>query len=129
MRHENDVRDLVAAAIKHFGRLDVAVNNAGTEGEGGPLGQKTVDNYHATFDTNVLGTMLSLKHELPLMPARGGGIINISSIAGQVDFARVAIYVASEHAVEGLTKAAALEAAAAGCASTPARPARSPPRC
>ncbi|MES2741774.1 MAG: glucose 1-dehydrogenase [Pseudomonadota bacterium] len=115
VRHEDDVRDLVAAAVRHFGRLDVAVNNAGTEGQGGPLGQQTVDNYHATFDTNVLGTMLSLKHELPLMLAQGGGsIINISSIAGQVGFAGAAIYTASKHAVEGLTKAAALEAAAAG---------------
>lgn len=115
VRHESDVRQLVQAAIGHFGRLDVAVNNAGTEGELGPLGQQTVDNYHATFDTNVLGTLLSLKYQLPLMLAQGSGsIVNISSIAGQIGFAGAAIYTASKHAVEGLTKAAALEAAAAG---------------
>jgi len=115
VRHEDDVRALVAAALSHFGRLDVAVNNAGTEGEMGPLGKQTIENYHATFDTNVLGTLLSLKHELPLMLAQGSGsIVNISSIAGQIGFAGAAIYTASKHAVEGLTKAAALEAAAIG---------------
>jgi NAD(P)-dependent dehydrogenase (short-subunit alcohol dehydrogenase family) len=115
VRHESEVRDLVAAVIQHFGRLDVAVNNAGTEGTQGPIGQQTVENYQATFDTNVLGTLLSLKYELPLMLAQGSGsIINISSIAGQIGFAGAAIYTASKHAVEGLTKAAALEAASAG---------------
>jgi NAD(P)-dependent dehydrogenase (short-subunit alcohol dehydrogenase family) len=115
VRHESDVQALVAAAVRHFGRLDVAVNNAGTEGEVGPVGQQTVENYHAIFDTNVLGTLLSLKYELPLMLAQGSGsIINISSIAGQIGFAGATVYTASKHAVEGLTKAAALEAAAAG---------------
>jgi NAD(P)-dependent dehydrogenase (short-subunit alcohol dehydrogenase family) len=115
VRYEDEVHALVAAAASRFGRLDVAVNNAGTEGDMGPLGQQTIENYHATFDTNVLGTLLSLKHELPLMLAQGNGsIVNISSIAGQIGFAGAAIYTASKHAVEGLTKAAALEAAAVG---------------
>jgi NAD(P)-dependent dehydrogenase (short-subunit alcohol dehydrogenase family) len=92
-----------------------AVNNAGTEGQNGLLVDQSGDNYQATFDTNVLGTLLSLKHELRVMQAQGGGaIVNLSSIAGQVGFAGAAVYVASKHAVEGLTKSAALEGAAHG---------------
>ncbi|WP_428422471.1 SDR family NAD(P)-dependent oxidoreductase [Methylibium sp.] len=115
VRIEQDVAGLVARTLERFGRIDVAVNNAGTEGHTGMLADQTVDNYRNTFDTNVLGTLLSLKHELPVMQAQGGGsIINLSSIAGQVGFAGASVYVASKHAVEGLTKSAALEAAAFG---------------
>jgi NAD(P)-dependent dehydrogenase (short-subunit alcohol dehydrogenase family) len=113
VRHEADVRSLVEQTVERFGRLDVAVNNAGTEGQSGPITEQGGDNYAATFDTNVLGTLLSLKHELRAMLA-SGSIINLSSIAGQVGFAGAAVYVASKHAVEGLTKSAALEGAAAG---------------
>ena len=112
---EAQVASLVRAAVERFGRLDVAVNNAGVEGELGPVSGQTAANYRATFDTNVLGTLLSLKHEIPVMLAQGGGsIINLSSIAGQVGMAGAAVYVASKHAVEGLTKSAALEVAAHG---------------
>jgi len=115
VRVEADVRSLVDKAVQRFGRLDIAVNNAGTEGEMGPLTEVTPDGYHATFATNVLGTLLSLKHELRVMLKQGGGsIVNLSSIAGHVGMAGGAIYVASKHAVEGLTKAAALEAVPAG---------------
>ena len=112
---EAQVQALVAKTVDRFGRIDVAVNNAGLEGELGPITDQTVANYHATFDTNVLGVLLSLKHELAAMKKQGSGsIINLSSIAGQVGMAGASVYVASKHAVEGLTKSAALEVAAEG---------------
>jgi len=112
---EGQVASLVSRTVERFGRLDVAVNNAGVEGEQSPVAGQTAANYRATFDTNVLGTLLSLKHEIPPMLAQGSGsIINLSSIAGQVGMAGASVYVASKHAVEGLTKAAALEVAAQG---------------
>lgn len=115
VRVEADVRALVEQVVERFGRLDVAINNAGTEGQLGPLTEQSEDNYRATFDTNVLGTLLSLKHEMRVMLKQGhGAIVNLSSIAGQVGFPGAAVYVASKHAVEGLTKSAALEGAAAG---------------
>jgi len=113
--NEAEVHALIARTLERFGRLDVAVNNAGTEGSLGPIAEQTVANYRATFETNVLGVLLSLKYELPVMLRQGSGsIINLSSIAGQVGMAGASVYVASKHAVEGLTKSAALEAAAHG---------------
>jgi len=115
VRKEDDVGHLVDKTIEHFGRLDVAVNNAGTEGQPGPLTEQTAETYAATFDTNVLGTIFSLKHELRVMLAQGhGSIINLSSTFGSHGGAGASMYVASKHAVEGLTKSAALEGAAAG---------------
>jgi NAD(P)-dependent dehydrogenase (short-subunit alcohol dehydrogenase family) len=115
VRHEDDVRNLVDKAVERFGRLDVAVNNAGTEGKPGPLTEQSAETYAATFDTNVLGTILSLKHEMRVMLAQGhGSIVNLSSTFGSRGGAGASMYVASKHAVEGLTKAAALEGAAAG---------------
>jgi NAD(P)-dependent dehydrogenase (short-subunit alcohol dehydrogenase family) len=115
VRLEGEVRSLVDRAVARFGRIDAAVNNAGTEGETGPIVEQSAANYEAIFAVNVLGTLLSLKHELRVMlPQRSGSIINLSSIGGQVGLAGAAVYVASKHAVEGLTKSAALEAASAG---------------
>jgi NAD(P)-dependent dehydrogenase (short-subunit alcohol dehydrogenase family) len=115
VRFEVEVQNLVEQTVKRFGRIDVAVNNAGTEGELGPIADQTAANYEATFSVNVLGTLLSLKHEMRVMLAQGSGsIINLSSIAGQVGIASASVYAASKHAVEGLTKSAALEGAAAG---------------
>jgi NAD(P)-dependent dehydrogenase (short-subunit alcohol dehydrogenase family) len=115
VRKDQDVRNLVDKTIERFGRVDVAVNNAGTEGQVGPLTEQTAESYAATFDTNVLGVVLSLKHELRAMYAqKHGSIINVSSIAGLLGFPGASIYVASKHAVEGLTKSAALEAAGTG---------------
>ena len=112
---EAQLRSLISQTVESFGRLDVAVNNAGVEGELGPIAGQTAANYRATFDTNVLGTLLSLKHEIPVMLKQGSGsIINLSSIAGQVGMAGASVYAASKHAVEGLTKSVALEVAAQG---------------
>jgi NAD(P)-dependent dehydrogenase (short-subunit alcohol dehydrogenase family) len=115
VRHEDEVRRLVDGAVARFGRLDVAVNNAGTEGTPGPITEQTPESYAATFDTNVLGVLLSLKHELRVMSAqKSGSIINISSTFGRIGGAGASLYVASKHAVEGLTKSAALEGAPFG---------------
>jgi NAD(P)-dependent dehydrogenase (short-subunit alcohol dehydrogenase family) len=115
VRREDEVRHLVDETIARFGRLDVAVNSAGTEGKPGPLVEQTADTYAATFDTNVLGTLLSMKHELRVMTTQGGGsIVNISSTYGHEGARGASIYAGSKHAVEGMTKSAALEAAALG---------------
>jgi NAD(P)-dependent dehydrogenase (short-subunit alcohol dehydrogenase family) len=115
VRHDDEVRDLVDQTIARFGRLDAAVNTAGTEGKPGPVTEQTVDSYAATFDTNVLGTLLSMKHELRVMQAQGSGsIINISSTYGHQGGAGASVYAGSKHAVEGMTKSAALEAASSG---------------
>src|SRR3989442_6825976 len=115
VRLEVDVRRLVDKTVKRFGRLDVAVTSAGTEGKPGPITEQSAESYATTFDTNVLGTLLSLKHELRVMlPRRQGSIVNVSSTFGRAGAAGASVYVASKHAVEGLTKAAALEVAESG---------------
>jgi len=115
VRHEDDVRNLVDQAAARFGRIDSAINAAGTEGRPGPVTEQTAESYAVTFDTNVLGTLLSMKHELRVMQVRGRGcIINISSTYGHEGAAGASVYAASKHAVEGLTKSAALEAAGFG---------------
>ena len=115
VRREDEVRSLVDQTVARFGRIDVAVNAAGTEGEPGPVIDQTAESYAATFDTNVLGTLLSMKHELRVMQAQGrGSIVNISSTYGHEGAAGASVYVGSKHAVEGMTKSAALEAASSG---------------
>jgi NAD(P)-dependent dehydrogenase (short-subunit alcohol dehydrogenase family) len=115
VRHESDVQNMVDKSIARFGRLDIAVNNAGTEGTPGPVTEQTTESYAATFDTNVLGVLLSMKHELRVMQAQGSGsIVNLSSTMGHRGAPGASLYTASKHAVEGLTKSAALEAAAFG---------------
>jgi NAD(P)-dependent dehydrogenase (short-subunit alcohol dehydrogenase family) len=115
VRNEDDVRNLVDETVKRFGRLDVAVNNAGTEGLRGLVTEQTAESYAATFDSNVLGVLLSMKHELrAMLPQGSGSIVNISSAYGHVGAAGASVYVASKHAVEGLTKSAALEVAGTG---------------
>jgi NAD(P)-dependent dehydrogenase (short-subunit alcohol dehydrogenase family) len=115
VRNESDVQALIDGAVARFGRIDVTVNNAGTEGTPGPVVDQTPEAYAATFDTNVLGVLLSMKHELRVMQTQGAGsIVNLSSTMGSRGAANASLYVASKHAVEGLTKSAALEAAAFG---------------
>jgi len=115
VRQEEEVRRLIDQTFELFGRLDVAVNSAGTEGKPGPISEQTVDSYRAVFDSNVLGVLLSLKHELRVMlPQKHGSIVNISSTYGRRGGVGASVYSASKHAVEGLTQSAALEAAPAG---------------
>jgi NAD(P)-dependent dehydrogenase (short-subunit alcohol dehydrogenase family) len=114
-RHEEEIRHLVDSAVSRFGCLDVAVNNAGTEGKPGPISEVSVEDYVSTFETNVLGTLLAMKHELRVMQPQGrGSIINISSTMGERGAANMSLYVGSKHAVEGITKSGALEAAPFG---------------
>ena len=119
-RNEVEVRSLVEQTLERFGRLDVAVNNAGTDGQLGPLAEQSEDNYRSTFDTNVLGTLLALKHEMRVMLKQGAGaIVNLSSVAGQVGIAGASVYAASKHAVGGLTKSGFLASLPARRAGTP----------
>src|SRR5712664_3850158 len=109
VRKEDDVRNMVNQTVARFGRLDVAVNNAATEGQVGPITDQTAESFAATFETNVLGVVLSMKHEVRAMQPQGSGsIINISSTYD------ASIYVGAKHAIEGITKSVALELAKSG---------------
>jgi NAD(P)-dependent dehydrogenase (short-subunit alcohol dehydrogenase family) len=115
VRSEDDVRELVDKTVARFGSLDVAVNNAATEGQVGPIREQTAETYAATFETNVLGVILSMKHQVRAMQAQGSGnIINISSTYGHQGAPGASIYVGSKHAVEGITKSVALETVNSG---------------
>src|SRR6266550_2399183 len=112
---EPDVKALVGRAVGTFGRLDFAFNNAGIEGVAGvTTDQQTEENYRHTFDINVLGALLSMKYEIPAILKNGGAIVNTSSVAGQIGMAGFGVYSASKHAVNGLTRSAALEFAKQG---------------
>src|SRR3984885_6911696 len=115
VRHEEEVRALIDRTIEQFGRLDIAVNNAATEGQVGPITDQTAESYAATFDTNVLGVILWMKHEVRVMEKQGSGnIVNISSTYGHKGAAFASVYVGAKHAVEGITKSVALEVAKSG---------------
>jgi NAD(P)-dependent dehydrogenase (short-subunit alcohol dehydrogenase family) len=104
-----DVKAMVDFTVGKYGRLDIAFNNAGVEWKG-PLDQATEAEYRRIFDINVWGVLNSMRHEIPVMLKNGGGaIVNTSSVAGHVGLAQVSVYIASKHAVEGLTKSVALE--------------------
>lgn len=112
---EANVKALVEKATATFGRLDFAFNNAGVEGAPNlPTDQQTEENYRNVFNINVLGTLLSMKHEIPAMLKNGGAIVNTSSVVGQVGLPGYGVYTASKHAVNGLTRSAALEVAKQG---------------
>ena len=118
VRNEEELKTLVAKTVSQFGKLDVAVNNAASEGQVGPITAQTAESIAATFDTNVVGVLLSMKHEILAMQANSGkskgNIINISSTYGHKGAAFASVYVAAKHAVEGITKSAALELAKDG---------------
>src|SRR6202451_2979381 len=115
VRKEEDIRNAVDKTVTRFGRLDVAVNNAATEGQVGPITDQTAESYAATFDTNVLGVFLSMKHEVRVMQKPGkGNLINSSSTYGHRGAAFASVYVAAKHAVEGITKSVALEVVKSG---------------
>lgn len=107
---EADLQILIEKIMTHYGRLDIAFNNAGVEQDSTPLAEQTEATYNRIMDINVKGVWLSLKHEIPaLLKSGGGAIVNTSSVLGLVGGAMVPIYTASKHAVEGLTKSVALE--------------------
>ena len=104
-----DVKAMVKFAVDKFGKIDIAFNNAGVEWKG-PLDQATEAEYRRVFDINVWGVLNSMRHEIPIMLKNGGGaIVNTSSVVGHVGFPQSSVYIASKHAVEGITKSVALE--------------------
>jgi NAD(P)-dependent dehydrogenase (short-subunit alcohol dehydrogenase family) len=106
-----DVEALVRKTVEKFGRLDIAFNNAGIEGEWVPITEQSEEDWDRTIDINLKGVWLCLKHEIRQMLKQGGGgaIVNMSSIAGLIGGGGAATYCASKHGVLGLTKCAALE--------------------
>ena len=113
---EDEIIALVEKTLGDFGALHIAFNNAGTEGQIGPLTtEQTAQHYHQICDINIRGVLLSMKHEIPAMLRSGGGaIVNNSSLAGHLGFPGGSVYAASKFAVIGLTKSAALEFAGQG---------------
>lgn len=108
---EADVKRMVDETVSKFGRLDLAFNNAGIEVTGA-IHEARVEDYRKCFDINVLGVLLSMKHEIPAMLKGGGGaIVNNASVAGTIGMPGAGVYIASKHAVLGLTKSAAMETA------------------
>jgi NAD(P)-dependent dehydrogenase (short-subunit alcohol dehydrogenase family) len=107
---EQDVVDLVSRTIRTYGRLDIAFNNAGTEGQFTPFVEQSNDVYDTIFNANVRGVFWCMKHEAQAMLAQGSGaIVNNASMGGIIGFPNAALYVASKHAVVGLTRTASLE--------------------
>ncbi len=112
---EEDIANLVAQTVAHFGKLDIACNNAGVNPAPAPLPGYTVEQYEQVFAINVRGVFLSMKHEIPALLQNGGGVIvNTSSALGLRPIPYSSIYNASKYAVNGLTKSAALEYATQG---------------
>jgi NAD(P)-dependent dehydrogenase (short-subunit alcohol dehydrogenase family) len=113
--NEDDVRSLVKKTVDTYGRLDYAFNNAGVEEIVTPFLDQTSDKFDQIMNTNVRGVWLSMKYEIPEMIKSGGGaIVNNSSIGGIIGYPQMSIYIASKHAVLGLTKSVALEYAKSG---------------
>jgi NAD(P)-dependent dehydrogenase (short-subunit alcohol dehydrogenase family) len=110
-----DVERLIGMTVKTYGRLDCAFNNAGIEGQLATTAECSEENFDRTLAINLKGVWLCMRHEIQQMLRQGGGsIVNMSSVAGLVGFANLPAYVASKHAVVGLTKSAALEYAKQG---------------
>ncbi|MBS1580619.1 MAG: SDR family oxidoreductase [Bacteroidetes bacterium] len=110
----DDCEGLVRRTLRDFGRLDVAVNNAGIGGAAAPVGEYPVEEWDKVMGVNLRGVFLCMRHQLPAMHAHGGSIINMASILGKVGFPLSAAYVAAKHGVVGLTENAALEYATSG---------------
>jgi len=110
-----EVAEMVNQAIKIFGRIDFAVNNAGIEGATAPTHECTEENWDRTININLKGVWLCMKHEIPFMLKQGAGaIVNTASVAGLIGFPGLPAYVVSKHGILGLTKTAALENAKSG---------------
>lgn len=112
--NELEVAALVSAVVAQFGRLDYAFNNAGIEGQGGPLTDLTEANWDQLIDGNLKSAWLSLKYEIPQIQKQGGAIVNNASIVADLGFANLAAYSASKAGVIGLTRSAAMEYAKTG---------------
>lgn len=108
---EPQVKALCDLAIEQFGRLDIAVNNAGLAGPMKPLTEIREDEFDLVHAVNAKGTFFGLKHQIPLMREKGGVILNVASVAGLGAAPKLAAYAAAKHAVVGLTKTAAIEEA------------------
>jgi NAD(P)-dependent dehydrogenase (short-subunit alcohol dehydrogenase family) len=109
------VEAMVEAAIKAFGRLDIAVNNAGIGGESAPTGKYSIEGWQKVININLNSVFYCMRYQIPRMLESGGGaIVNLASILGAVGFANSPAYVAAKHGVVGLTKSAALEYAKQG---------------
>ena len=101
---------MVSRTLAAFGRLDIAVNNAGIGGELSPTGEYSIEGWNRVIDINLSGVFYCMRHEIPQMLEQGGGaIVNMASILGSVGFRQAPAYVAAKHGIVGLTKAAALE--------------------
>jgi NAD(P)-dependent dehydrogenase (short-subunit alcohol dehydrogenase family) len=111
---DTDVRKLVDTALRSYGRLDVAVNNAGTEGVVAPITELGEDDWDRTVDVNLKGTWLSMKHEIAAMAERGGAIVNVASIGALAGVPGTTIYSASKGGIVALTRTAAVEWAPKG---------------
>jgi len=112
---EDDAKAMIARIVSEFGRLDMAVNNAGISNETASLNRSDSSKFSAMVDTNVLGLYYCMKHEITQMLAQGkGSIVNLASIAGLNGMPWAGAYAATKHAVAGLTKSAALDHAAQG---------------
>lgn len=105
----SSVERMVQEALQAFGRLDIAVNNAGIGGESKPAGEYGIESWRKVIDVNLNGVFYCMRYEIPAMlQQKGGAIVNMASILGTVGFATAPAYVAAKHAVVGLTKSAAL---------------------
>lgn len=105
-----DAESLVATAVKEFGALHVATNNAGIAGPSAPVGEYPIDGWDRVIGVNLSGVFYGMRYQIPAMLAAGGGsIVNISSILGQVGFRNASAYVAAKHGILGLSQNAALE--------------------
>ncbi|MDX1636372.1 MAG: SDR family oxidoreductase [Balneolaceae bacterium] len=111
----SEVEAMVRRAADRFGRLEIACNNAGIEGEQSLTAECSEENWHRVININLRGTWLCMKYEIREMLKNGGGtIVNISSIAGLLGFPGIVPYVSSKHGINGMTKTAALEYAGQG---------------
>ena len=114
--NRDDCRRLVTETVNHYGRLDIACNNAGIEGDIIPIVEQSDDNFERVIDINVKGTWYCQQAQIRQMIAQGSGgaIVNIGSVASLIGFPGAAAYSASKHAMVGMTKVAAQEYAEQG---------------